>query len=81
MPLGTESRLTFGKYDGFSLQEVYQQNPSYIKWMILNVDKIVIEPDLLRIWHTLEPKSIFTDDVIAANNSKYQKLLWNVPET
>jgi len=36
-------KLSFGKNKGYSLEEVYRYNPSYLEWLILNKDDYIID--------------------------------------
>lgn len=36
-------QLTFGKNKGHTLAEVYKYNPSYLEWLISNVDRIILD--------------------------------------
>jgi hypothetical protein len=36
-------KLTFGKNKGYKLHDIYKYQPSYIEWLILNVDDFAID--------------------------------------
>lgn len=38
MELGLDSILSFGKYKGHQLEDVIEDDPNYIKWLINNTD-------------------------------------------
>lgn len=31
-----EDKITFGKYKGMTYKEVYEENPDYIRWLMMN---------------------------------------------
>lgn len=38
MKLGLKSKLTFGKYKGDTVEEVIEDDPSYLEWAIDTID-------------------------------------------
>lgn len=72
--LNLDSFLTFGKYKDFTLANVYNIDPSYILWIILNIKNVVIEPAVLNDWSNIDSSRLCAD-VLAFNCSKYQKFI------
>ena len=45
--LNLHSRMNFGKHRGETIGQVVDENPSYIKWMIENIDNIAFSEDVV----------------------------------
>lgn len=43
-----ESIFTFGKYEGMTIEEVYQIDPKYIKYCEENIDEFYVSPSVMR---------------------------------
>ncbi|MBB6734397.1 hypothetical protein [Cohnella zeiphila] len=65
--------MTFGKYKGKTVEEVFQMNPGYFKWMEENglTEKksmiILFMRSLMNILNCLSGKLIFDQDINAGN--------------
>jgi hypothetical protein len=45
--LTTESKLSFGKYKGYTIEYVLYENPEYLVWASENVKFFKLEPKVL----------------------------------
>jgi hypothetical protein len=43
LPLALDTRLRFGKFEGFTLGDVAEIEPSYVVWIVRTIDR---DPDL-----------------------------------
>ena len=43
-----DSVFTFGKYEGMTIAEVYEQDPKYIKYCEENIDEFYVSPSVMR---------------------------------
>jgi hypothetical protein len=50
--------LSFGKNKGLTLKEVYQYEPTYIEWLIINTDDITIDIEAFENLPTPTPLAI-----------------------
>ena len=57
-----DSIFTFGKYKGYSLHYVFELNPSYIQWCILNLEHFNIEEDVFGDFLNINPNFKFSED-------------------
>jgi hypothetical protein len=39
------NKLTFGKFNGYSLKDVYLFEPDYIQWLMINHDTFCVDPE------------------------------------
>ena len=46
MLLGLDDEITFGKYGGYTVREVLDKNPGYLRWCIENLDGIKFSEDV-----------------------------------
>jgi len=65
--------LEFGKYQGYSINEILKKDPSYIIWCILNLDIFCVSEDIIGI---LKSKNINIESIDEINTAKL-KLLRN----
>jgi hypothetical protein len=54
--------FTFGKYKGYSLQYVFELNPGYIQWCILNLEHFNIEEDVFGDFLNINPNFKFSEE-------------------
>jgi len=61
-----ENRFNFGKYNGLSLSDVMEINPSYLEWCLSNCDgvNILIEDNVISQLRMVFPEYPITDSVI-----------------
>lgn len=43
-----DSVFTFGKYEGKTIKEVYEQDPKYIDFCFNNIDEFYVSPEVMR---------------------------------
>ena len=43
-----DDTIGFGKYEGYTIREIYQYDPSYIEWLIKFTDDIILDLHELR---------------------------------
>ncbi|MFZ4464101.1 MAG: hypothetical protein ACOYN5_09645 [Bacteroidales bacterium] len=53
-----ESEFTFGKYEGKTLQEVFDKDPKYIDFCFNNYDEFYVSPDVMKELKSLNPKAV-----------------------
>lgn len=53
-----ESEFTFGKYEGKTLQEVFEKDPKYIDFCFNNYDEFYVSPDVMKELRNLNLKEI-----------------------
>ncbi len=46
MELKKETVLTFGKYKGKCVDELLEKDPSYLEWMVKNIEGAFLSPDV-----------------------------------
>ena len=63
--LKLSSRMNFGKYSGETIAQIVDENPSYIEWMIENVDNIAFGEDVIS---ELDP----SDNLVEINSEKLE---------
>ena len=67
------SRMNFGKHRGKTIGQIVEDNPSYIKWMIENIDNIAFDEDVVSELN-------LSDDLVEINSEKLERFedsLWN----
>ncbi|MEY2922298.1 MAG: hypothetical protein RL108_920 [Bacteroidota bacterium] len=69
------SILTFGKYKGLSLLQVFELNPSYVDWCILNLDHFNIEEDVFYELQSLNSLFQFSEKSLHKLQSSWQEEL------
>jgi len=67
------SRLYFGKYKDQTIDEVFNLNPNYIEWLIVNIDNFLLTSDTFEYLNSLNPNFKFSDNVKMINDSKLLK--------
>jgi hypothetical protein len=71
--LNLHSRMNFGKHRGETIGQVVDENPSYIKWMIENIDNIAFSEDVVS-------ELDLSDDLVEINFEKLERFednSWN----
>ncbi len=53
-----ESEFPFGKYEGKTLQEVFDMDPKYIDFCFNNYDEFYVSPDVMKELKNINPKII-----------------------
>jgi hypothetical protein len=53
-----ESEFTFGKYEGKTLQEVFEKDPKYIDFCFNNYDEFYVSPDVMKELRSLNLQAI-----------------------
>jgi hypothetical protein len=53
-----ESEFTFGKYEGKTLQEVFEKDPKYIDFCFNNYDEFYVSPDVMKELRNLNLKEV-----------------------
>jgi hypothetical protein len=69
------SILTFGKYKGLSIQQVFELNPSYVDWCILNLEHFNIEEDVFYELQSLNSLFQFSEKSLHKLQSSWQEEL------
>ncbi len=69
------SILTFGKYKGLSLLQVFELNPSYVDWCILNLEHFNIEEDVFYELQSLNSLFQFSEKSLHKLQSSWQEEL------
>ena len=64
------STLTFGKYKGKTIKEIFINEPTYIEWCIKNINGFVITEKTITTLIINSDNFIFKDETITKNNEK-----------
>ncbi|MCK9265348.1 hypothetical protein M0P98_00430 [bacterium] len=62
--------IQFGKYKGSTIQQIFDKDFSYFRWLIFNVNIIVIEPDCMA--KLLERKGLQDQELFGYNRRNYK---------
>lgn len=71
--LNLSSRMNFGKHRGETIGQIVDENPSYIEWMIENIDNIAFSEDVVS-------ELDLSDDLVEINSEKLESFednSWN----
>ena len=60
------SRMNFGKHRGKTIGQIVDENPSYIKWMIENIDNIAFSEEVVSELN-------LSDDLVEINSEKQER--------
>lgn len=52
----TDSEFTFGKYEGKTIKDVFEQDPKYIDFCFNNIDEFYVSPEVMKELKQLDPK-------------------------
>ncbi|KAF0129487.1 MAG: hypothetical protein FD155_2410 [Bacteroidetes bacterium] len=52
----SDSEFTFGKYEGKTIKEVFEQDPKYIDFCFNNIDEFYVSPDVMKELRSLDPR-------------------------
>ena len=64
------TRFTFGKYEGKTLEEVFKQDPAYIEKSLVTVDDFAIDEKSIQKLFETYPDNELSDDAVDANLDK-----------
>jgi len=70
-----ETEFSFGKYEGKSLQEILEIQPSYIQWCIDNLDHFYISDQVIQKIKSIKPDFRLNQDSL--DRLKEKKELWD----
>jgi len=62
--------VEFGKYKGFTIEQIFDKDFSYFRWLIFNVNMIVVEPDCMT--KLLEAKGLQDQELFGYNRRNYK---------
>lgn len=71
--LSRYSRMNFGKHRGETIEQIVDENPSYIKWMIESIDNIAFSEEVVSELN-------LSDDLTEINSEKLERFednSWN----
>lgn len=51
-----DTEFTFGKYEGKTIQEVFEKDPKYIDFCFNNIDEFYVSPEVLKELRQMDPK-------------------------
>jgi len=77
-----ESEFSFGKYEGKTLQEVFEKDPKYIDFCFNNYDEFYVSPDVMKELRNLNIKtaSPVLDDTDDLNDDELDSFFDEVEE-
>ena len=64
--LNLHNRMNFGKHRGETIGQIVDENPSYIKWMIENIDNIAFSEEVVSELN-------LSDDIVEINSEKLER--------
>lgn len=67
--------FTFGKYEGMSVQEVVNIQPSYIDWCAINLDHFYIDDSEIENLKEINPDFSLSEEAINKLQEKYDSLM------
>lgn len=67
--------FTFGKYKGETLREVFERNPTYVDYCLVNVDEFLVEDSTLDELREINPDYVISDEAMGQLDEK-----WNLCE-
>lgn len=65
-----DSKLDFGKYKGITVAAVFQENPGYVLWALVNIDKFYLSEGAILHLEKTNPNSMFNEAIQQANEYK-----------
>ncbi len=68
--LSLHSRMNFGKHRGETIGQIVDENPSYIEWMIENIDNIAFSEDVVS-------ELDLPEDLLEINAEKLERFIDN----
>ncbi|NOU47552.1 MAG: hypothetical protein HOO86_10885 [Bacteroidales bacterium] len=77
-----ESEFSFGKYEGKTLQEVFEKDPKYIDFCFNNYDEFYVSPDVMKELRNLnlQAASPVLDDTDDLNDDELDSFFDEVEE-
>ena len=72
--LGIDDIITFGKYKGNTIKEVISKDWQYIKWAVLDSQRLLANIDEIREYHNSIKKELQPEDIITFGKYKGQTL-------
>jgi hypothetical protein len=70
-----ESELTFGKYNGKSIEQIIEIQPSYIEWCILNLEHFFVSEDSIEEIKEIYPAFTLSEKAESILNEKLQEII------
>jgi hypothetical protein len=68
-----DTEFTFGKFEGKTLSEVVELQPSYLNWCSTNLDHFYISDEVLEEISTIKPDFHLTQESINSLKQKHDK--------
>ena len=65
----------FGKYKGETLREVFERDPAYVDYCLVNVDEFLVEDFILDDLREINPDYVMSDEALMQVDEK-----WNLYE-
>ncbi len=63
--------FTFGKYKGETLREVFERDPAYVDYCLVNVDEFLVEDFILDDLREINPDYVISDEALAQVDEKW----------
>ena len=68
-----DTKFTFGKYEGKTLQEVIEIQPSYIEWCAINLDHFCISEEIVTEINSSSPYFKLSDEAMGKLDMRYME--------
>lgn len=65
--------FTFGKYKGETLRDVFERDPAYVDYCLVNVDEFLVEDFILDDLKELNPDYPISDQALAQVDEKWNR--------
>lgn len=65
--------FTFGKYKGETLRDVFERDPAYVDYCLVNVDEFLVEDFVLDDLKELNPDYPISDEALAQVDEKWNR--------
>lgn len=73
--LGVDDQITFGKYKGKTIREVIDEDWQYIRWAVIDSQRLLADVDKIVEYHESKVKPIEPNDIITFGKYKGRTLL------
>ena len=65
--------FTFGKYKGETLRDVFERDPAYVDYCLVNVDEFLVEDFVLDDLREINPDYPISDEALAQVDEKWNR--------
>lgn len=68
-----DSIINFGKFKGLTLEKIFKENPQYILWAIVNIERFYLTTETITHLEKLVPDFKFADGIKKLNDHKLRQ--------